>query len=104
MDDAAGTEFLAELGEILLRRVVGHLGLLFSIQVVEVAEEFIEPVNGGQVLVEVAQMVLAELACRVAKRLKQFGDRRILGLEPNRRAGNADFGKAGAIAALASDE
>jgi len=39
--------------------------------VIEVAEEFVEPVHGRKVLVPVAEMVLAELACGVATALRK---------------------------------
>jgi hypothetical protein len=66
-DDAAGTEPLAEVRELLGRRVVGVLGLLLGVEVVEVAEELVEAVGGGEELVAVAEVVLAELAGRVAR-------------------------------------
>jgi hypothetical protein len=47
------------------------LRLLLGIEVVEVAEELVEAVGRGQVLVAVAQVVLAELASDVAQRLEQ---------------------------------
>jgi hypothetical protein len=42
--------------------------------VVEVAVELVEPVEGGQILIAVAQMVLADLRRGVAVRLEQLGD------------------------------
>jgi hypothetical protein len=41
-------------------------------------------VHGRQVLVAVAEVVLAELAGGVAERLEQLGDGRVLGLEADR--------------------
>src|SRR5271155_2466231 len=58
--------------------IVAKLGFFFGIEVVEVAEELIEPVDGGKVFVAVSQMVLAELAGGVAERLQELGDGRIL--------------------------
>jgi hypothetical protein len=55
-------------------------------------------------LVEVAQVVLAELAGGIAPVLQQRGDGDDLILMPLRRAGNADLGQAGAIDALPGDE
>jgi hypothetical protein len=49
--DTAGPELLLELG---ILRVVVALGLFFGVQVVEVAEELVEPVIGWQVLVAIA--------------------------------------------------
>ena len=54
------------------------LRLVLGIEVVKVAEELIEAVNGRQELVAVAEMVLAELSGHVAKRLEQIGERRVL--------------------------
>ena len=65
-------------------RVVEVLGLLLGVQVVEVAEELVEPVHGRQVLVLVAQVVLAELPGGVAERLEELRDRRIAVLQPDR--------------------
>ena len=65
------------------------LGLLFGVEVVEVAEELVEAVHGGQVLVAVAEVVLAELSGRVALRLESVGDGRILVLQAQRRAWQA---------------
>ena len=45
--------------------------LVLGIEVVEVAEELVEAVDGRQELVAVAEMVLAELAGDVAQRLEQ---------------------------------
>src|SRR5262245_14522163 len=73
-------------------------------QVVEVAEELVEAVRRGQVLVEVSQVVLAELAGGVPKRLQQLGNGRIFGLQTDRGRRDADLGKAGAEHALPGDE
>jgi hypothetical protein len=64
------------------RRVVLVLRLLLGVEVVEVAEELVEAVVGGQVLVAVAEVVLAELAGGVALRLEQAGDGRVFFLQP----------------------
>ena len=80
------------------------LRLLLSVQVVEVAEELIEAVVGGQVLVAVTEVVLAELACRVALGLEHAGDRRVLLAHPFLGAGQTDLGEPGAKHALTHDE
>ena len=71
---AARAEHLPELagpaGSSLLR-------LLLGVEVVEVAEELVEPVDRRQVLVQVAEVVLAELAGGVAVVLEQLGDGRV---------------------------
>ena len=82
----------------------GVLRLLLRVQVVEVAEELVEAVHRRQVLVQVAEVVLAELPRRVAERLQQLGDRHVLGLEADVHAGDADLAQAGAVDALAGDE
>ena len=81
VDDPAGPEALLEVREVLGLGVVVELGLLFGVEVVEVAEELVEAVRGGQELVPVAQVVLAELAGRVALRLQRGGDGRVLGTQ-----------------------
>ena len=101
MDDAAGAETLAK-GRVL--RVVGVLGLFFSVQVIEVAEELVEAVVGGQELVLVAQVVLAELAGDVPQWLEQFGDSGVLGAKACVGAGHAHFGEPGADGVLTRDE
>src|SRR6478735_8603566 len=68
--------------EIWALRIVGILGLLLGVEVIEVAEERVEAVHGRQELVAVAEMVLAELAGRVALRLEQLGNRRVLLRQP----------------------
>ena len=45
------------------------------VQVIQIAEEFIEAVDGGQEFILVAQVVLAELAGGVALRFERGGDR-----------------------------
>ena len=79
VDDAAWAEPLAEVGELLLGRVVVELRLLLGVEVVEVAEELVEPVGGRQELVAVTEVVLAELPGGVAERLQRGRDRRVLG-------------------------
>ena len=67
--------------ELRVLRIVRVLGLLFGVEMVEVAEEFVEAVQRRQVLILVAEMVLAELAGLVAQRLQEFGDGRIFRAE-----------------------
>ena len=55
-------------------RIVGMRRVFHRVQVIQVAEEFVEAVDGGQELIQVAQMVLAELAGGVALRLERGGD------------------------------
>jgi hypothetical protein len=58
--------------------VVGILRLVLRVEVVKIAEEFVEPVNCRQKLVTVAEVVLAVLAGRVALRLQQLSQSRVL--------------------------
>ena len=70
----------------VLLRPVRAFGLLLGVQMVEVAEEFVEAVVGRQELVPVTQMVLAELAGSVAQGFQRFGDSDVARLEAYRRA------------------
>ena len=97
----ARAELLLELGVF---RVVGVFRLLLGVQVVEVAEEFVEAVIGRQHLVAVTEVVLAELAGDVTERLEQPGDGRVFLLHTFRRTRQSDLGQAGADGRLAGDE
>jgi hypothetical protein len=55
-------------------RPIGLLGLLVGVEMIEVAKELIETVVGRQILVEVAEMVLAKLSCCIAQRLERLGN------------------------------
>jgi len=50
-------------------RVVRVFRFFLGVEVVQVAVELVEPVNGGEELVAIAEMVLAELTGRVPERL-----------------------------------
>ena len=65
-------------------RPVRALRLLLGVEVVEVAEELVEAVVGRQVLVPVAEVVLAELAGGVAQRLERLGDGDVALLQADR--------------------
>ena len=67
MDNSTGTKALSEL---LVLGIVVRLRFFFGVQVVQVAEELVEAVVGGQMLVAVTQMVLTELTLRVPQRLQ----------------------------------
>ncbi|GAC1403621.1 MAG: hypothetical protein NVS4B6_13630 [Mycobacterium sp.] len=71
---------------------------------IQVAEEFVEAVRGGQKFIAVAEVILAELAGRVALRLQRRRDGRVFGLQSERRAGQAHFGQTAAVGVLAGDE
>ena len=74
-----GQRQVVQPGELVLVRVVELLGFLLGVEVIQVAVELVEPVHGRQVLVQVAEVVLAELSGGVTERLEQFGDGRVLG-------------------------
>ena len=62
----------------------------------EIAEEIIKSVHGGQVLVEIAEMVLPDLRGRTAQGLQELGDRWILVLKSLLRSREADLQQSGA--------
>ena len=93
---------LRAVGRVL--RIVGQLRLFLGIEVVEVAEEFVEAVDGRQRFVAVADVVLAELAGGVAEVLEQAADGRVELAHAHRRAREADLGQPGADAVLAGEE
>ena len=101
MQHAARAEVLPELGVL---RIVGVFGLFLRVEVIEVAEELVEAVHRRQILILVAEMVLAELPRGVAERLEQLRDRRVFRAEADVGAGHADLGEAGADRVLAGDE
>src|SRR5215470_845695 len=99
--DAAGSVLLPE---VRILGVVVALWLLLGVEVIEVAEELVEAVHGGQVLVAVAQVILAELAGDVSLLLEQIGDGGRPGRDALRRAGHADGEETRAEGMLAEDE
>ena len=83
MDHVARTKLRLE------RRVIRpiRVGCVFHrVQMVEPAPIFIKPLHCRQKPILVAQMILAELPGRVAKRLEHGGQRRIFGAQPDRVA------------------
>ena len=84
---------------VIVLRPIRPLRLFFGIEVVQVAEELVEAVGGRQVLVLVAEMVLAELTGGIAERLQRLSDGDVAFLQADRRARHADLGQAGAQAA-----
>ena len=104
LEHAAWAVPLSEVREVLRVRVVRQLRLLVGVQVVEVAEELVEAVIRRQVLVAVAEVVLAELPRRVAEGLEELRDGRILAGDPDRRVRHPDLAQPGAVDALTGDE
>ncbi len=74
------------------------------IQVIEVAEKLVEPVHRRQELVQIAEMVLAELPGLVALFLQRGGDRAGFSRDADLGAGLANRGHAGADRQFAGDE
>ena len=107
MDDAARRELLQEglaVRQHQLGRVVLVLRLFLRVQVVEVAEELVEAVHRGQVLVAIALVVLAELPGGVARAL-QHGGHGHVGLLPTLGgARQPDLGHAAAHRHRTADE
>ena len=96
-----GPNFLRNVG---LLRIVGILRLFLGVEVIEVAEELVEAVDGREELVQIAEVVLAELSGGVAEVLHEVGDAGIFGLQPDVRTRQADFGQPGADGRLTGDE
>jgi hypothetical protein len=99
-DHAAGAELLAEgaaVGQHHVARIVLVLRFLLGVEVVEVAVELVEAVVGGQVLVAVAEVVLAELTGHVAVVFEDARDGRVLhaACPVRRRAGRPWKGRCG---------
>ena len=83
MDDATLLE-ASTLGEILGEIIL--LDELTHVEVMENAAELVKTMPGWKMLVEIAQVVLAELAGREAERLQQASKRRILFLHADGRS------------------
>ena len=99
MDHVARTDDVQQLLRIGRVRRVFH-----RVEVIEVAEEFVEAMHGRQKLVLVAEVVLAELAGGVAHSLERGGNGHGLRRHAGGRAGLADRGHAGADRQFAGDE
>ena len=83
---------------------VGVLRLLLGVEVVEIAIEDVEAVDGGQMLVSVAKMVLAELAGNVALALQDFCECGVGRRKADGRARQAHRRQPGADRQLSGDE
>src|SRR4249919_2363251 len=88
------------------RRVLGEI-ILFDIftgvKVIQNTVELVETMRSRQKLVAVAQMIFAELTCRIAQRLEQIGQRRVFFLQSNRGSRQADRAQADPDWILSSD-
>src|SRR3954447_22312982 len=97
----AGSELLPEFRVL---GIVGQLRFFLGVEVIEIAEEFIEAMHSWQEFIPVPEMVLAELAGGVAEWLEKFGDCRVFLLQSNRGSRHADLGQARADRVLTGDE
>src|SRR5262249_53541886 len=73
--------------------VVAMRGILHRIQMIEITKEFIEAVDGRQKLVEITEVVLAELTGGISHGFEGRGDGRRLGWHADWRARLAHGGK-----------
>src|SRR5271165_233149 len=101
LEDATRSKLRPEAGVL---RIVDVFGLFLGIQVIEIAEKLIKPVDRRQEFVAIAKMVLAILEGHVAQRLEQFGERRILFLKADGRSRQPNFGQTGANWTLPGNE
>jgi len=69
VNDTTWSKYILEIGKILLWGVIHMLRLFIGIEVIQIAVELVETVRGGQEFVFVAEVVFAELACDITKRL-----------------------------------
>ena len=81
---AARAKAFAKVRKVLRIRVVGQLRFLLGVQMIEVAEKLVETVGRRQELVQVAQVVLAELTGGVTERFEQLGNGRVFCLKAYR--------------------
>jgi hypothetical protein len=92
------------LAEVRILRIVRIFGLLFGVEVIEVAEELVEAVHGRQVLVAIAKVVLAELAGGVSLIFQELRDRWIVRAQAHLRARQADLREPGSYGRLPGNE
>jgi hypothetical protein len=81
------------------------MGRVFHrVEMIEIAEELVEAVNGRQELIEITEMVLAELSCGVAHGLQHRGNSGRSSGQADGRASLANRGHAGAYRKFTRDE
>src|SRR5881398_3059616 len=85
MNHVARADLVQQILRIVRMRRVFH-----RVQVIEVPEELVEAVDGRQELIQIAQMVLAELTRGIALRFKRGGDRARLRRDADLGTGLAD--------------
>src|SRR5208282_2264325 len=99
MDHVARADYVQQL-----LRVSGVRGVFHGVEVIEIAEELVKPVDGWKELVTIAKVVLSELARGVAHGLENGSNRRGLRWQPEGRASLADRGHARTNRKLTGDE
>src|SRR5438093_6350159 len=78
--------------------------IFHCVEVIEIAEELVEAVDSGQEFIQIAEVVLPELAGRVALRFERGSDGASLRRNPDFGTRLADRGHACANRKLAHDE
>ena len=112
--DGAGNLRQAADGRVLARRCdgllrrglvdVGEAHPLHGVEVIKIAPIFLEPVRGRQGLGVISEMVLAELACGVAKIVQELGECRCTCPQVGRASGDFRQGHADAQRVHAGEE
>jgi hypothetical protein len=90
--------------ELWILWVLRVFRLLFGIQMIEIAVKQVEPVQRGEELIAIAEMILANLRRGVSMELQQLGDGRVCILQSLFRARQADFQQTRAERMLAGYE
>src|SRR5688572_15610958 len=107
LQHTARTELLQEglaVAQLHVARIVSLLRLFLCIKVIEAADELIEAVHGGQVLIAITLMILAELTRGVALALQDGGHGDVGLLPAFLRARHSNLGHAGSDRNAAADE
>ena len=91
MNDTAWAEFFSEIRILLGVRIVRQFRLFLRIEVIEVPEEFVEPMIGRQMLILITKMIFAKLSCGISHEFQHFSDGGIFRFEPKLCAGQSDF-------------
>src|SRR5439155_20269683 len=71
-------------------RIVGMCRVFHRVEVIQVSEELVEPMDSGQKLIEIAQVIFTELTSCIALRFERSGDRTSLRWDAGLSAGLAD--------------
>ena len=101
MDHPTGAEALPKSRILWVVRI---FRLFLSVEVIEVAEELIKPVLGGQKFIAIPEMVLAELPGGIALLLQQGCKCDVLRPDTEVSAGHPHLGQAGANGRLSCDK